>query len=405
MATRLLLAGLAMIVGAMASGFVPSGALAAKKPRESLVLVGSGEVDAASSVTIDASRARGSFKALRVVGKRGDIRITDIEVRYSDGPVHKEQRAIRLQPGERTRPIGEGRERFLETVSVSVSKASASRPKGLIEIYGIQTAAGAAATRPAKAPPPPDTSNAPNNAKPGTVTARGDVLFGAQRVGFGVDRDTIRVGGQIGKFDRIRLRVLDNDIFLNEVKVIYPEGQPDVLAVSAEIKQNTWTDWLSLKGGRFIQEIQLTYRSRPNFKGQARVEVYGEYAPNWLGPNGEGRQFNEGWVLLGARPAGFVGFDEEAIPIAGNEGGFRRLRVRVRERAITLSQVRVVYGTGEEDLIPVKARIEAGSTYGPVDLKGGARTIKEIRARYRSRIFDAANFGKGAAVVEIWAQH
>ena len=156
----------------------------------------------------------------------------------------------------------------------------------------------------------------------------------------------------------------------------------------------------------------MSYRSRPNFKGQAHVEVIGQYAEGWLAPTGEGRKFNQGWVLLGAQTADFfrinsgkAGFDRDVISVGKNEGGFKRIRVQVRERAITLNELRVVYTSGQEDIIPIKTKVEAGSTYGPIDLKGGTRAIKEITAFYRSRIFDAKATGKGKAVVEVWGLH
>lgn len=98
--------------------------------------------------------------------------------------------------------------------------------------------------------------------------------------------------------------------------------------------KNSRTNWIDLKGDRFIKEIQLVYRSEPSFRGQARIEVFGKYAPGWLGPQGEGRKYNQGWVLLGAQTAGFVGFDKDVIPVGANEGGFKRIRVTVRDRAI-----------------------------------------------------------------------
>ena len=99
------------------------------------------------------------------------------------------------------------------------------------------------------------------------------MLFGAQYVGFGVDRDVIRVGNEIGKFDRIRLRVLENDIHINEIKIVYNNGSTDALAVNADIPMNSRTNWIDLRGDRFIKEIQMVYRSKPSFKGQARVCV------------------------------------------------------------------------------------------------------------------------------------
>ncbi len=140
--------------------------------------------------------------------------------------------------------------------------------------------------------------------------------------------------------------------------------------------------------------------------GTARIEVYGEYAEGWLGPQGEGRTYNQGWVLLGAQSAALrVGFDRDVVPVGRNEGGFAKMRLNVRDRAITLKEVKIVYGNGETDIIPVNTRIDAGGSYGPLDLIGKARTIREVELTYRSRFIDPSAKGKGAAVVEIWGLH
>jgi hypothetical protein len=237
------------------------------------------------------------------------------------------------------------------------------------------------------------------------VTPGDDVLFGAQAVDLGADHDVIPVGGDVGKFDRIRLRVLENDIFLNELKVVYTDGDSDTLPINAEIKQITRTRWFPLKGDSFIKEIQFSYRSRPNVKGQARVEVWGEFAEGWLGSEGEGRRYNQGWVLLGAQTAGFVSFNNDLIPVARNAGGFRRIRLAAKDRAIALNEIRLVYDRGQEDVVPVNRKIEAGSTYGPINLQGGGRTIKEIRAKYSLRPPNRRGAGRGAAIVEVWGQY
>jgi hypothetical protein len=250
------------------------------------------------------------------------------------------------------------------------------------------------------APPAPD----PSAAKPGPVTG-GDVLIGVRAVSLGAEHDVIRVEGDVGKFGRLRLRVLENDIFLTEVKIVYADGNPDTLAVNAEIKQVTRTRWFRLGGDRFIKEIRLGYRARPNSKAQARVEVWGEFADGWLDPQGEGPKYNQGWVLLGAQSAGFTGFENDLIPVGRNEGGFKRIRVAARDRAITLNELRVVYDSSQEDIFPVHRKIEAGSTFGPVSLKGGGtRAIKEIRAKYSTRS-TRWGAGQGGAILEVWGQH
>lgn len=411
---RLLLAAVTMA----AAGSM-SVAQAQKGGDQNWVLMGTYSVDASQDRdTIDLTKAPGKFRAVRINARSGDIVLSRVQVLYANGNVHNEERKINLLEGERTRPIDQGNsDRFVDQLNLTIAPKKGSKVK--LDIYGLQTDDGAAAKRAAvadNAAKPAAKESTPVDAKPiknaepiaapaGTLLPGGEVLFGSQYVGFGVDRDVIRVGSEIGKFDKVRLRVLDNEIFIKDMKVVYANGESEDLVVNADIKKDSRTKWFTLKGDRFIKEVQLVYKSKLNFKGQARVEVLGEYAEGWLGPNGEGRKFNQGWVLLGAQTAGFVGFDKDIVPVGRNEGGFRKIRVTVKDRAITLNELRVIYGSGQEDVIPVKAKIEAGSTYGPVDLKGGTRVIKEIQAKYRSRFIDKDARGKGMATVEVWGQH
>ena len=140
-----------------------------------------------------------------------------------------------------------------------------------------------------------------------------------------------------------------NDIFITDLKAVYDDGDSETLLTDAKIDTNRKTDWIPLKRKDFIKEIQLVYRSKPDFKGQARVEVFGEYADGWLGPNGEGRKYNDGWVLLGTDTAGSIGFDKVKIPVGKNDGGFKQLRVSVKDRDITMTDLAVVYADGAKD--------------------------------------------------------
>ena len=386
--------------------------------------------------TLDVRAAKGGYKGIRLRNKNARLfDVSQVKVVYPGQQPHVEDRQIDMYRGERSRTINPtSQSNFVDLVEIDQVPGSG---RGTIQILGIQDADGrsmdrtesggavsgggysdrdrdrgdrdrATTTRQPSTEAPADltvrpTTPAPTTAPVGVAGEGGDVLFGAQYVGFGVDRDVIRVGNEIGKFDRIRLRVLDNDIHINNITVVYANGETDALAVDADIPKNSRTNWIDLKGDRFIKEIQLVYRSKPSFRGQARVEVFGQYAPGWLGPQGEGRKYNQGWVLLGAQTAGFVGFDRDVIPVGRNEGGFKKLRVTVRDRAITLNEIRVVYNDGTDEIIPIRQRVDAGGTFGPIDLKGvKQQVIDRVEAKYRSRIFSA---GKGSAIVEIWGQH
>jgi hypothetical protein len=415
---RLVLAGLAILaIGTLSTA-------QAQSRNDSWVLLGTRTVSLLNERdTIDVTPAPGRFKAIRLVAQRRGIDISKVEVLYSDGRVHNEERRINLLPGERTRPIDpRDRGAFIDRVTMFYKTQPGNVVPALIEVYGLQNSADASAKRPSSAPPPsasapPSAAAAPavvpapaagqaSQAKPGQQITGGDVLFGAKSVGFAVDRDVLRVGAEIGKFDRIRLRVIDNDVFINTIKVVYANGDTEDFNVNAEIKKNSRTPWVQLKGDRFIKEIQMQYRSRPGSRDQAYVEVYGQYAEGWLGPQGEGRKYNDGWVLLGAQTAGYTIDRNDVIPVGRNEGGFKRVRVQVRDQAITLFEVRVVYGNGEVDIIPAnRTKVDPGSVFGPLDLKGGTRVIQEIRPTYRTRIFQQGGISRGRAWVEFWGQH
>lgn len=236
-----------------------------------------------------------------------------------------------------------------------------------------------------------------------------DIMFGHRTLGGEIDRDVIAVGPHVGKFSRIRLRVVGNDVHVRALRLVFDDGAERSIPVDADIKANSHSRWFDVDGAKFIREIQLAYRARPGVEGAARVEVTGEYAANWLAAAGEGRTYHQGWVLLGAQTAGFTGFDRDVIAVGENEGGFSRLRIEAVDRAITLREVRVKFATGPDQVFRMRRRIDPGKPYGPLEFRGGKAPIRSIEARYRSR-FDLRKGLKSAfdgrpAVVQIWGQH
>ena len=384
---------------------------------------------------IDTKSIPGKFSGIRVYALDGSaVDITKIDVHYADGTTFTEDRGrpIRLDTRDvRTRVMGpndgRGAEKFIDQIVIYYKTAPGEPQQAAVRIVGVTSNSGARAIRPsvvaggnvAARPTPPVATQA----QPGAITAGGDVLFGVQDVGFAVDRDAIKVGRDFGKFDKIRLRVLQNDIFIQEMRVIYSDGEPDVLAVGANVPANSRTKWFALKGDRFIKEIQIVYKSRPNFRGQARVEVYGEFAEGWyqrptaasastsIVSQGEAFKYaaNRGWLYLGGQQPKFfsvslkkgIGYETDVIAVARN-WGFNRLRLDVRDRAIQLNKLTIVYHDETTDTIPVSQKIDGGSSFGPIDLK--RKPIREIQVSYRSRVFDKNATSKAQAFVEFWAQ-
>lgn len=90
------------------------------------------------------------------------------------------------------------------------------------------------------------------------------------------DYDVIPVALLRGDFRRIRLRVRENGIFIDELVVVYANGNRDHIPMQYHIPKNGESRIIDLRGGeRHIRSIQLYYRSVRNSKGRAVVQVYG----------------------------------------------------------------------------------------------------------------------------------
>ena len=101
-------------------------------------------------------------------------------------------------------------------------------------------------------------------------------LLGTQKVGFLKDRDVIHVGRKDGDFSKIRIRVKNNDVEFIDVNVVYGNGKKDDIRIRRRIKAGGETRAIDLKGNkRFIRRVEFVYKSRPSFKGQAVVELWG----------------------------------------------------------------------------------------------------------------------------------
>jgi Protein of unknown function (DUF2541) len=285
-----------------------------------------------------------------------------------------------------------------------------------VELWGLRAGSAAA----------PVTVSAPTSSSP-AATARsvpigpeqaaeeeaegaGAVLFGVHEVASAADPDVFKLGRQYGRFQRLRLRALGTAVQLKEVRVIYAGGEPDVLAVNAEVGTDQRTAWLDLNGDRFIREIAFVYPAQAR-RSKARLEIWGEYAESWFQPRSGTGNFasaNDGWLYLGGQSPLFVsirrglGYETDVVAVARNRG-FSSLRLDVKNRAITLNRIKVIYADDSSEEFGERQRVAGGTSFGPVSLKSGL-AVKQIEISHRSRLFDSQAEGSGYAFVEFWAK-
>ncbi len=219
-------------------------------------------------------------------------------------------------------------------------------------------------------------------------------LLGEQSVGFGVDRDVIRVGRREGRFSALALEVRDNDVEILDLKVFFNRGPPQGVRVREFIRAGGRTRPVQFAwGDRSIDRIEITYRSRPSFRGRAKVAVFGLRD---AGPPPPPPPPPVSWVELGCGKVG-IKPDRDSIRVGRREGRFSAIKLAVRGSKIELIDLTVVYERGPPDQLQVRKKIGDGDETPPLDLRGERRAIDRVDLSYRQTL--GLNMIKGPATV------
>ncbi len=105
------------------------------------------------------------------------------------------------------------------------------------------------------------------------------------------------------------------------------------------------------------------------------------------------------WELLGSRKVGFR-HDRDVIHVGADAGRFSKIQLRVRRAGVRFFDVRVHFGNGEVQDIPIRRFIPAGGETRVIDLHGGRRFIRKVVFHYKTR-----RAAPRRAVVKLWGRH
>lgn len=229
-------------------------------------------------------------------------------------------------------------------------------------------------------------------------------LLGSQKVGFRVERDTIEVGRDRGRYKSLVLVAKNNDVFIKKIKVEFANGERQEIRIDDRLRDGERTRAIDLEGeARVIKAIELVYRARPGFQGKALVEVYGERGrmhrrdeavapvpppppPRDQGRHDEHRGHREQWVELGCQKVGFLK-DRDSLTLPPREDRYRAIRLHVMGSGIKLKHVRVHFRNGDRYEIAHSQDISSGSYSDRMDLaEGRARHIVRLDMDYQSKL-------------------
>lgn len=212
---------------------------------------------------IEVGRREGTFRAIRIEVSGNNVHVNRIRVIYGNGKPDDMEVRSEFREGTQSRALdlqgGARNIRRIEIVS-RIGKGS-GRGRGRICVAGLDG----------------DQRGQPPSRQPPSRKNASWEQLGCQKVNIGLgDRDSIRVSRREGRFSAIRVEVSGDDVFMQDLTVVYGNGSPDTLRVNQMIRENTRTGPLDLKGReRFIERIDMVYRTKLNFQGRATVCVFG----------------------------------------------------------------------------------------------------------------------------------
>lgn len=205
---------------------------------------------------LDAWRWKGRYKAIRWQADRGTTSLGALAIFYSNCRAQLIHSRSALRSND---TVLEHPDSFVDGVVLSVNKSKRTRT---LELWGLQSKAGAAAVR-------------------ATVPLRAGF-----QIDFSVGRQVVHgcPDPRNHSDDQIQLQASVNDVYIESLKITYETDQTELIEIDANLRVGAKTEIFRLKGGGQFRQLELAYR--PNFKGAARVDLHISSSPELLEMSG-----------------------------------------------------------------------------------------------------------------------
>lgn len=335
--------------------------------------------------TITVGRREGKFDKLAIVVTDSDVEIKDMTVVFTSGD--------KWTPGGLKHVFKEGQR------SRAIDLPGNDRTIQKIELLYANTPGGGRAKVSVYAK---DTRARPAGKKPDMT---GWTLLGGQAVDGRKDRDTFNVGRHEGAFDEIQINVLESDLELLDMTIVFANGEKFQPKVKVSFKEGQRSRAIDLPGNnRAISKIELVYANTRG-GGNAYVELYGRDRrrgggnPGPFPPTMPAKPAfdSTGWTLLGTQTVN-GGRDKDTIRVGVRKGRFDQLTMVVSDSDLDLKDFTIVFTNGQKWSPKLKHIFREGARTRAFDLPGNDRLIQKIDLVY-------ANLpGGGKAKVELYGR-
>jgi hypothetical protein len=226
---------LAIVIGPADAREVPIGSITHEaRPEREVINVGGRE---------------GEFRGFRFEVRQSDVEVLDLRIVYGNGQTEdvRVRQTIRAGSSSRVIELGSPR-RSLRQIIINFVPRGPAR----IVFFGVQGQGGGGGG--------------------GGEWAR----LGCKDVRFLIDRDTIKVGRQEGRFSALRLKVRRAPVEMFSLRVTFGNGSRIDVPVREFIPPGGGSRPIDLPGNnRGIDRIEMLYRSVPTMAGTAEVCIDG----------------------------------------------------------------------------------------------------------------------------------
>lgn len=210
---------------------------------------------------IDVGRDAGVFDSIVFRALNGDIYLRDVEITYANGRPDRREVNLEIPAGFGTPVIDLKGSKGRQIRSIEFTYRATSggfRRTATLQAYGHYDEDWLRGTQ-------------------GRTRGPQWIMLGAQGAQmFSTDNDSFVVGKRLGTFKGVRVVARDNEIRLYGMEIIYGNGSRETVPIYGKLAAGQSTQPFDLKGReRFIDRVNLRYRTSFSLKGEGTVEVWG----------------------------------------------------------------------------------------------------------------------------------
>ena len=297
-------------------------------------------------------RGEGRHARIRLRVLEEPLFVRSVTVVYGNGETSEFNFRGALEPGESSPPLdlaGADRRRGIRQVVVSLRPQTRNRGTARLQLLGD----GAA-----------ESGRAPVVDIPSAAwwqmfsdIPKGWVLFGTKEADFAANRDSIQVGREFGRFDKIAIRVRQNDVFIRDLRFVYANGESDTVEVRAG-HPGEFAD------ARNPAERRPLPAARRNHLSIA-VRIRGARRKS----NSMARSPATGWVSRAkarsttgldaawSQSASMFKADSDAFAVGQQFGTFKKIQLTARRNKVDITGLQISTATAKPRSVPISGTL------------------------------------------------